>query len=217
MREAWFDPATWAGAPRAPGYAGGRGATLFIRCEGQDWVLRHYHRGGKVARIARDGFIWLGANRTRAFAEWRLLARLQQAGLPSPRPVAARFQRRGLLYSADLITVRIADVVPLSTRMARGLVPARIWHQVGDCVGRFHAAGVFHADLTAHNLQINSADDIFLLDFDRGRVMAGDGAWRRRNLERLQRSLQKISGAGGFGAADWAAILDGYRAHQRLA
>ena len=219
MHEAWFDPAHWAGAPRAPGYAGGRGATLFIQCEGQDWVLRHYYRGGKVARIARDGFLWLGEARTRCFAEWRLLAWLQAAGLPAPRPVAARYRRRGLVYRADLITVRIPDVVPLSTRMARGMVAPAIWRRVGECVGRFHAAGVFHADLTAHNLQINGNDEIFLLDFDRGRIMGGDGAWQRRNLERLARSFNKVaSGAAtGFGVADWAAILEGYRAHQRLA
>lgn len=219
MREPWFDPATWVGAPRAPGYAGGRGATLFIQCEGQDWVLRHYHRGGTVARIARDGFIWTGATRTRSFAEWRLLARLQAAALPAPRPVAARYRRRGLFYTADLITQRIADVVPLSTRMARGPVAASVWRRVGECLGRFHAAGVYHADLTAHNLQITSTDEIFLLDFDRGRIMPGDGAWRRRNLERLERSLQKVSNGarGGFTASDWSALLDGYGAHQRPA
>jgi 3-deoxy-D-manno-octulosonic acid kinase len=213
MREAWFDPATWPGAPAAPGYAGGRGATLFISCEDQDWVLRHYHRGGTVARFVSDSFIWHGEDRTRSFTEWRLLARLQAAGLPAPRPVAARYVRRGLLYRADLITVRIPDVVPLSTRLAQGRVAVPVWRRVGACVGRVHAAGFFHADLTAHNLQISRRDEIFLLDFDRGRLMSGDGTWRRRNLDRLHRSLTKISsdGAVGFSEANWSAILEGYR------
>ncbi len=213
MREAWFDPVAWPGAPVAPGYSGGRGATLFIDCEGQRWVLRHYHRGGTVARFARDGFLWLGANHTRSFTEWRLLARIQAAGLPAPRPVAARYVRRGLRYRADLITVRIPDVVPFSTRLAAGALSPAVWQRVGECVGRFHAVGVFHADLTAHNLQIDSRDQVFLLDFDRGRIMPGGGSWQRRNLNRLHRSLTKISSAGtcDFGAADWAALLDGYR------
>ncbi len=212
MQEAWFDPASWPDVPRAPGYAGGRGATLFITCAGQDWVLRHYHRGGYMARIARDSFLWSGASRTRCFLEWRLLTTLQSIGLPAPRPVAARFQRNGLFYRADLMTVRIADVVPLSTRMAAGpLVPA-VWQRIGACIGRFHAARVFHADLTAHNLQINSRDEIFLLDFDRGRIMRGPGGWQQRNLERLHRSFTKITADGmrGFGADEWAALRAGY-------
>ena len=126
--------------------------------------------------------------------------------------MAARYVRRGLLYRADLITVRIPDVVPLSTRLARGCAGDAVWRRVGECVGRFHAARVFHADLTAHNLQINGSDEIFLLDFDRGRIMPGAGAWQRRNLERLHRSLTKISSDGGirFGEAEWSAVLEGY-------
>ncbi len=212
VREKWFDPGTWAGAPTAPGYSGGRGATLFIACEGQAWVLRHYHRGGWMARLASDGFIWLGEERTRSFAEWRLLAQLAVLDLPAPRPLAARYVRRGALYTADLITVRIPDVVPLSTRMARSRLTAPVWQRVGECVGRFHAAGVFHADLTAHNLQIDEEDRVFLLDFDRGRIMRSPGVWRERNLARLHRSLTKISAAGNipFRPADWTALLAGY-------
>lgn len=217
IREAWFDPATWYGAPAAPGYSGGRGPTLFITCEGRDWVLRHFYRGGTIARIARDGFAWLGQDRSRSFAEWRLLARIREAGLPAPRAVAARYVRHGLLYRADLITVRIPDVVPLSTRLARAALSEAVWRRVGECVGRFHAAGVFHADLTAHNLQISRSDEIFLLDFDRGRIMPGAGAWQRRNLERLHRSLTKISSTGGirFGETEWGAVLEGYRGTDR--
>lgn len=210
---AWFDPQSWPDAPAAPGYAGGRGETLFIQVAGRDCVLRHYRRGGHVARLATDGFIWLGEDRTRSFAEWRLLARIQAQDLPAPRPFAARYVRTGPLYRADLITVRIPDVVPLSTRLAQAPPDRAIWRRVGVCIGRFHAAGFFHADLTAHNLQIDGRDRIFLLDFDRGRLLPADGAWRQRNLERLQRSLVKISGEGAFRfvPGHWDALLEGYR------
>lgn len=213
MRAAWFEPASWPGAPVAPGYSGGRGATLFIRCEGQDWVLRHYHRGGTVARLAGDAFLWLGAERTRSFLEWRLLAQMQAEGLPAPRPVAARYVRSGLAYRADLITVRIPDVVPFSTRLAAGSVSDDIWRRVGACIGRFHLARFSHADLTAHNLQIDDRDTIFLLDFDRGRRMSGEGGWRKRNLQRLHRSLTKISAEAAFRflPAQWQLLLEGYR------
>ena len=90
MREAWFDPATWAGAPRAPGYSGGRGATLFITCEGQDWVLRHYHRGGTVARMPATASSGSARHAARSFAEWRLLARHPRGG---PARRRARWRR----------------------------------------------------------------------------------------------------------------------------
>ena len=40
-------------------------------------------------RISKDRYLWTGERRVRAFAEWRLLAHLAEAGLPVPKPVAA--------------------------------------------------------------------------------------------------------------------------------
>lgn len=209
-----FDRERWSGAPSAPGYAGGRGATLFIRHQGQDWVLRHYHRGGSVARLFGDRFLWLGEARTRCFLEWHLLADMYGLELPCPRPVAARYRRRGAGYTADLITVLIPGVEPLSTRLARDGAAAETWARVGACVRRFHDAGIWHADLTAHNLQINGAGELFLLDFDRGRRRGPGGSWREGNLARLHRSLTKISQGGAvvFGDHEWSLLVGGYRA-----
>ena len=207
-----FDPENWAGAPSAPGYAGGRGNTLFIHHEGQDWVLRHYHRGGLMGRWLDDQFAWSGLQRSRPYREFVLLEELARRQLPCPRPVAARISRRGAIYSGDLITVRIADVQPLSTRLAQTRVVDGVWRDVGRLIGRFHREGVFHADLTAHNLQIDSQDRVFLLDFDRGRIMPGPGRWRQANLDRLLRSLRKISGTSAisFSMADWDCLRAGY-------
>ncbi len=209
---ALFEAATWADARVAPGYSGGRGATRFIDYDGQHWVLRHYHRGGTIGRVLDDQFLWSGEARTRCFQEWRLLAHLQDLGLPAPRPVAARYRRRGLTYTADLITVLIPDVEPLSTRLGKGPLGAAAWAAVGGCIAAFHRERILHADLTAHNLQINAADGVFLLDFDRGRVAANRGGWRKANLARLHRSLVKISddGATPFTPREWRWLLDGY-------
>ena len=83
-------------------------------------MLRHYRRGGFIARLSRDRYVWTGEARVRAFAEWRLLELLTERGLPVPKPIAARYQRSGLLYRCDLITQRIADAQPLSAALAVG-------------------------------------------------------------------------------------------------
>lgn len=172
--------------------ASGRGTVFFAHTDLHDWALRHYRRGGVIGRLIHDHFLWQGADRTRSFREWRLLQRLHAAGLPVPRPVAARYRREGPVYSADLITLRIAGAEPLSRRLAQGTAPLDIWARVGACIRRFHDAGVYHADLTAHNLLVDEAGEVFLLDFDRGRLRGEGGGWRQANLARLDRSLRKI-------------------------
>jgi 3-deoxy-D-manno-octulosonic acid kinase len=166
-----------------------------------------------VARVADDTFVWRGEARSRPFAEWRLLAHIAALGLPAPRALAARYVRSGPFYRADIITLRIPDVVPLSSRLAACGVSEQLWMRVGACIARFHDAGIRHADLTAHNLQVDTQDRVFLLDFDRGRIEPEPGPWRERNLARLHRSLTKISRDGSvrFRPGDWEALLEGYR------
>src|SRR4029453_11025308 len=62
------------------------------------WVLRHYRRGGLIAKLSQDSYLWTGAARTRSFAEWRLLAELRRRGLRVPAPIAARYVRGLFTY-----------------------------------------------------------------------------------------------------------------------
>ena len=210
---ALFDPLSWDAAVPVPGVAGGRGTTLFVQYEGQAWALRHYHRGGKLMKMLRDRFLWTGWESTRPFREWMLLSHLQKLGLPAPVPVAARCLRLGIYYSADLITQRLPGVMPFSSWLQREGIDEELWCAVGRCIACFHAARIFHADLSAHNIQVDPAGRVYLLDFDRGRIMPSDGRWRDRNLLRLQRSLRKIRNNSNviFGADQWQAFLDGYQ------
>jgi len=212
------EPALFAPVPsvQAPRASGGRGATLSLDCAGQPCVLRHYYRGGLIGRLLSDQFFWLGESMTRCFREWLLLEKLQDMGLPAPRPVAARYRRAGLIYTADLITARLPDVESLAARLARGAVPDETWRRVGECIARFHAAGVWHADLNAHNVQLDSTDRVFLLDFDRGRIRPAARSWQQANLARLHRSLSKISANSTdtrtFPAQGWRWLVEGHAA-----
>ena len=207
---ALFEPDYWRSRRLEPADRG-RGSAWFVGDGTRDWVLRHGRRGGFAAKFGRDRYWWAGEERVRAFAECRLLATLSTRGLPVPVPIAARYQRRGLIYRCDLITRRIAGARPLSAWSSCG--PAPPWHAVGAGVAELHRAGVDHADLNAHNILLDDRGCVSFIDFDRGRMRA-DGAWKARNLRRLQRSLVKIAAAGG-GAdleAAWEAFMAGYRA-----
>jgi len=82
----------------------GRGEIRIVEHAGHDYVLRHYHRGGKLAGLSKDRYVWHGFDASRPWREWRLLANLFQAGLPVPRPLAARLIRRGAISGATART-----------------------------------------------------------------------------------------------------------------
>ncbi|HEX3914653.1 MAG TPA: 3-deoxy-D-manno-octulosonic acid kinase [Steroidobacteraceae bacterium] len=213
-RESWFDPGYWSARGEFEAVSSGRGSAWFIGPGDEPWVLRHYRRGGFIARISADRYVWRGEDRVRAFAEWRLLQHLRQRSLPVPKPIAAFYRRAGLTYRCDLITERIADAQPLSAALASSAVADNLWRSVGAAIAALHRHGVDHADLNAHNILLGARSGVSLIDFDRSRLCA-PGAWTSGNLARLRRSLDKISAGlppGRFGARAWNQLLAGYRA-----
>jgi 3-deoxy-D-manno-octulosonic acid kinase len=93
------------------------------------------------------------------------------------------------------------------------LAPAS-WSEVGRVIARFHRNAVYHADLNARNILLNSAGQVFLIDFDKGRIRPRHRhRWAPSNLKRLLRSLNKCKRLNPrlcFSEADWACLLEGY-------
>lgn len=203
-----FDPAFWQQRGAARAQSGGRGSVLFIHEPQRDWVLRHYRRGGLVGKVFDDQYLWLGAEATRCFREWRLLAQLRGQGLPVPAPVAARYQRSGWVYRADLLTAAIPQARTLAQWLGESPLAMEHWHAMGHTLARFHATGVQHADLNAHNILLDATHGVHVLDFDRGRRRAIHRAWIDSVLQRLLRSLYKLKRQRciHFGMQDWTAL-----------
>ncbi|MEO0615558.1 MAG: 3-deoxy-D-manno-octulosonic acid kinase [Pseudomonadota bacterium] len=204
-----FDGAAW---PRNTGRAGaGRGAAWFVSDGTGDYVLRHFRRGGLVARLSQAHYVATGAASSRGFREFEILQHLRARGLPVPAPAAAGYWRRGMFYRAAILTVSIPDSETLAARLAREPLDEAQWRTLGTLIARFHAAGAWHADLNAHNVLIDAAGDFHLIDFDRARLRA-PGGWSQANLARLHRSLEKLRTQGDFhaDAADWTALTQGY-------
>jgi 3-deoxy-D-manno-octulosonic acid kinase len=212
--ESLFDAGFWAARGELAAVSGGRGSAWFVGSADHPWVLRHYRRGGFIARFSRDRYWFSREDRVRSFAEWCLLQNLSQRGLNVPKPVAAFYGREGWTYHCDLITERIIEAQPLSAALKAGALAETIWRDVGAAVARLHGHGVDHADLNAHNILLDSNGIVSVVDFDRGQLRT-PGAWTFRNLARLKRSLQKIAAAlpaDRFTQASWEQLLAGYQA-----
>jgi 3-deoxy-D-manno-octulosonic acid kinase len=214
--DALFERELWAAQGALEQVRGGRGSIAILRSGEDRWVLRHYCRGGWAAKVSRDRYVWSGAERTRSFAEWRLLAELHRSGLPVPAPIAARYARRGLTYSADLITELLPGVHTLADAIRTAPPGESVWREVGAAIARFHRQGVHHADLNAHNVLVRlderAAAPVYLIDFDRGRLRAR-GAWEQEVLGRLRRSLDKVKRQrpeSAFTDDDWRVLVAGY-------
>ena len=210
-----FDPAWWEAAGRVEGRAEGRGRVVFVRGGLHEEVLalRHYRRGGQVGRVIEDSYLWLGLENTRPWLEFALTWELHVKGLPVPRPIAAHVERRGLVYKADLLTVRIPGAEPLADVLQRRTLPDTHWDLLGRTLKRFHAVGVRHGDINARNVLRDPRGLFHVIDFDKAELLPS-GPWQAQNLDRFRRSLDKFKAATpafNFTDANWQALLGGYR------
>lgn len=189
----WFDPAWWQRRGSVRAELGGRGQALLIDAPVGELVLRRFQRGGLVAHLARESYLWLGRDRSRSFREFRLLRELGGRGLPVPAPVGAIVERRGPVYRAGLLTRLIPNARELAV-LATDL-SVHQWRELAAVLDDFFAAGLWHPDLNARNLLMDRQGRWYLLDLDKARLMDGrveDGRMRRR----LARSLEKLSAPG---------------------
>ncbi|MCC2596404.1 3-deoxy-D-manno-octulosonic acid kinase [Pusillimonas sp. MFBS29] len=201
-----FDP-TSAGLKAVPVGKGGRQAAWFVQGNFGLGVLRHYRRGGLIARLSANRYVWTGSAATRSFAEFNLLRYMYESGLPVPRPLAAAYWRQGPTYRAAILVQRIQGVEPLAVIWASaspGVVARAIY--------AMHEAGVWHADLNAYNILLDTQGKAWLIDFDKGRRQVLEGRQRQDNLLRLRRSLLKVAGDR---AMHWWTEMD--RAYGQLA
>ncbi len=207
----WFDRVAWEAEGARRHTSTGRAPVLIRDMQGESWVLRHYSRGGLVARFVEDHYVWHGLEATRAWRELDMLAQMQKWNLPAPAPVAALVSRTGLVYRADIITVFIPETKALSALLREDRVPESLWLRIGAMLGAFHMRGVDHPDITAHNILIDADQRTYLVDFDNA-LLRRPGSWHKRGFTRFQRSLRKVAmeTGGDFRPDEWQAVVTGY-------
>jgi 3-deoxy-D-manno-octulosonic acid kinase len=205
----WFEPRFWIARDAVVASHAGRAAVTVFEHQDRRFVLRHYRRGGLPALFVKDHYLWLGEARARPVVEMQLMLRLHAACLPVPLPVAARYERQGGSYRADIITEYLPDTQSLAARLDAGDVGLPVWAAIGRCIRRFHDYGLCHADLNAHNILLRGEDEVLLVDFDRC-TRRRPGMWRDANLARLRRSLDALEDGRDerrFDDTQWQCLL----------
>lgn len=188
-----LDAHYWQQKKAIVGTAQGRGTTYFIKHKSVDMVLRHYYRGGLVGKLIRDSYVYTGLENTRAKQEFDLLVLMVGLALPVPKPIAYRVRQHKLVYQADILTARINNAQDLVSMLQQRPLSREEWCRVGNVIAHFHHEGIYHHDLNCHNILLDNAGKVWLIDFDQGKQLPLSGGWQQQNLARLQRSFIKES------------------------
>ncbi|MEZ9140124.1 MULTISPECIES: 3-deoxy-D-manno-octulosonic acid kinase [unclassified Shewanella] len=208
-----FRPEYWQPNDAIIGQSKGRYTTWFVEYQTQQWVLRHYWRGGLIEKFSKDAYIFTGMKRTRAIAELAILETLFQEGFPVPRPIAANVERFGIWYRADLFIELVKGADDLVAFLSKSTLTDEQWQQLGQTIAKFHARGVYHADLNAKNI-LFADDQFYLIDFDRGELKPPNTKWQQANISRLLRSFNKEKAklaSLNFSDNNWQSLLAGYQ------
>ncbi len=190
-----------------------RGQASFFELNGLPSVFKHYYRGGLVAKVNQDKYLWTGLTNTRVYKEWELLDSMAILKLPVPVPIAARIKRHGLFYSTDLITQRIMNAKPFGEILKTISVDTSVWEILGKLIQTFHRHGIYHADLNANNILMTHENDLYLIDFDKSRMRMKSVTWMNKVIHRLQRSFNKIKSSHPgyhYSPENWQALMRGY-------
>lgn len=182
------------------------------------WVVRHYHRGGAVARWLGDRYLALG--RPRPVHEAEASVEAGRRGIPTPTVVAGAVYRQGLFYRADLVTEEIPGAADLADVLFSGVAPAvdaeAALAAAGALVRTLEVAGVFHPDLNAKNILLQpdpAGLRAHLVDLDRcSPRLEGTRAPGHVMRRRLERSLRKLEARAGRPLSEraWAALRSGF-------
>ena len=214
FRSEWFSDTHWHRHDAVIGKAFGRGTTTFFSYAGHEMVLRHYLRGGLPGKFLTDQYLYTGLQSTRAWREMRLLMKMLELSLPVPEPVAARVSRHGFMYRSDIVLLKIPGAVDIHNILLEKPLTDIQWQHVGFLIAQFHLYQVYHHDLNIHNIMADNSGKLWLIDFDKCAIKTGE-SWKKKNLERLLRSLNKEASAHPeyhFSNEKWQLVIKGYNA-----
>ena len=201
----------WQTQNAITGQAEGRGTTYFFKHHKDEYVLRHYRRGGLIGKVLQDQYLYTGLEQSRAWQEFKLLQHMQSLDLPCPKPIAAKVRKKGLYYQADLISTKIPGAMDLHHILLDSHLASDVWHKIGQTIAQFHNQQVYHHDLNIHNIMLDTELGVWLIDFDKCGIKQGDN-WKKSNMARLNRSFEKEKRLNNihWQLEDWEMLMSAY-------
>ncbi len=206
-----FTAQYWQVQNAITGQAIGRGTTYFFQHNRNEYVLRHYRRGGLIGKILSDQYLYTGLEKSRAWQEFKLLQHMKTLNLTCPTPIAAMLKKSGLYYQADIISTRIPGAQDLHHVLLEKSLTANIWQKVGQTIAQFHNHQIYHHDLNIHNIMLDTEHEVWLIDFDKCSVKQGNN-WKQSNMARLKRSFEKEQRLRNihWKQSDWLILITAY-------
>jgi len=169
----------------------GRGKALEVKYEDRSYFLKHYIRGGLIAKVSYDKYILGSLASTRAVKEYNLLNIMNDKGLPVPKAAALQIIMSRFTYKANLITRKIENEGTLYEFIKNKRMNSKLWDELGITLEKFFQEHVYHSDLNSKNIIIDKDHNFFLLDFDNS-YFYYDKKLFHKSILRLERSLKKI-------------------------
>lgn len=184
-------------APRAKAMMG-RGVSWAFDVDDEHWVVRHYRRGGMIARFLRDRYLRLGPSRP--YRELMASVATRAKDIRTPEVIGYVVYGGAPFYRADIATRWVPDSEDLASATFGPDLPSiayqtAAWAAAGELLRRMFEAGVVHADLNLRNILVAGREPpvAWLIDLDRCRVTdAPSDAARHAMLERFHRSRRKL-------------------------
>jgi tRNA A-37 threonylcarbamoyl transferase component Bud32 len=175
-----------------PGGEGRGGARRVVLPGGKAVYLRKYLRGGLPRHFVKDLFL---LRPPRPLRELVVTEAARAAGCPVPTVLAVCIEDAGPCYRGWIVTEAIDGARPLIDVYleADAAEQGRLLAEAGRAIRSLHDAGVYHVDLTGHNVLVVGEGEIRIVDFDRALVGRPNLERRaRRGLDRFWRSLRKL-------------------------
>jgi len=182
----------------------GRGPAYCIDGPTGACVVRHYRRGGEVARWLGDRYVRAGE--PRPLRELRASEEVRRRGIDTPLVLALAIYPAGPFYRADIATAFVPGALDLAAALfgpapLEGTDRLTAWAAAGSLLRTLGERGVVHADLNLKNILLDASVQPFrvlLLDLDRCRVAHRVTALVRLGmLRRFQRSASKWANRAG--------------------
>ena len=170
---------------------GGRTALTFKEIDGFGSVaIKSYTRGGWMRYLIKQRYLKLG--KTRAQIEFELLQVVRNLGINAPEPVVYAHRGR-IFYRAWLVSRAIKHPLSLALLSLKNEKKTRLaMESVIGQISLLIQNGILHVDLHPGNIVVDGADQIFLVDFDKGQIHHGSRKkLRDRYLTRWQRAVTK--------------------------